>query len=95
MPLRLDQLRARYDWTQADLAEKLDRSDATITRCELGKQNWNVEFLLEAAQKLGVHWLDLLPTEDHPVLRHWSKMTESQKAQTLKFLKTMGLRKTA
>jgi transcriptional regulator with XRE-family HTH domain len=63
--------RMAMGWSQMDLAERLDTSDATIGRIEAGKQNWKQDFLLKAARVLGVHWFDLLPPEEHPLLAAW------------------------
>lgn len=63
LPLLLKPLRKRMKLSQAELGEKLGVSDATINRIEKGKQNWNQEFLQDAAAVLGCHWFDLLPLE--------------------------------
>ena len=64
LPLLLRAKRESRDWTQADLAERMGVSDATVGRVENGKQNWTQDFLQEAAKVFGCHWLDLLPLEE-------------------------------
>lgn len=63
LPLQLRPYRERLEMTQAELGELLGHSDATIGRIENGKQNWNQEFLQEAARVLRCHWFELLPLE--------------------------------
>lgn len=64
LPLLLRPHRKRLELSQEELGQKLGVSDATINRIEKGKQNWNQEFLQEAARVLGCHWFDLLPLEE-------------------------------
>lgn len=63
LPLLLAARREELGLSQERLAEKLGVSDATVNRIEKGKQNWNQEFLQNAAAILGCHWFELLPLD--------------------------------
>lgn len=63
IPLRLKDRRKAKGWSQARLAEATGVSDATINRIEQGKQNWDQDFLQNAADALECLPADLLPPE--------------------------------
>lgn len=63
LPLAFKAIRERNGWTQEELAALLETTGESIGRYEAGEQNWNVEFLVRSAKKLGCDWWDLLPIE--------------------------------
>lgn len=88
LPLRLGDFRKPYGWSQAELGDRLDSSDVTIGRIEGGKQNWNQEFLQEAARVLGIHWLDLLPLPNAgTVLDVWAEIPPHERERALSALR--------
>ena len=88
LPLRTALHRASHGWSQAVLADWLDTSDVSIGRIEAGKQNWNQEFLQEAARILGVHWLDLLPLPAlGTVLDVWAEIPAHERERALAALR--------
>lgn len=96
LPLRLGDFRKPYGWSQAELGDRLDSSDVTIGRIEGGKQNWNQEFLQEAAIVLGVHWLDLLPLPNaETVLDLWAQIPEDERDRALAALRIFSKRAAA
>lgn len=96
LPLRTDIHRAAYGWSQAELADRLDSSDVSIGRIEGGKQNWNQEFLQEAARVLGIHWLDLLPLPAAgTVLDIWAEIPPHERDRALAALRIFARKSAA
>lgn len=96
LPLRLAPMRSQFNWSQAELGDRLDSSDVSIGRIEGGKQNWNQEFLQEAARVLGVHWLDLLPLPGTgTVLDIWAEIPVHERERALSALRIFTKRSAA
>lgn len=96
LPLRTAELRQAHNWSQADLADKMDTSDVTIGRIEGGKQNWNQEFLQEAAKVLGVHWLDLLPLPGcDTILDIWAEIPDNERRRAMAALRIFSRKSAA
>jgi transcriptional regulator with XRE-family HTH domain len=96
LPLRLGAFRAQYGLSQAELGDRLDVSDVSIGRIESGKQNWNQEFLQEAARLLGVHWLDLLPLPGAgTVLDVWAEIPAHERERALGALRLFSKKSAA
>jgi transcriptional regulator with XRE-family HTH domain len=54
--------RAHYDLSQRELAERLDMSQAQVTRLELGEVNPSVKTLMRLSSRLGIEFtIDLRP----------------------------------
>lgn len=96
LPLRLAEYREAKGWSQAEMADHINASDVTISRIEGGKQNWNQEFLQEAAKVLGVHWLDLLPLPGlDTILDIWAQIPEHERSRALSALKLFARKSAA
>jgi transcriptional regulator with XRE-family HTH domain len=96
LALRLAEHRLARDWSQAELAERMDSSDVTIGRIEGGKQNWNQEFLQEAASVLGVAWLDLLPLPGTgTILDIWADIPPNERGRALAALRIFSRKSAA
>jgi transcriptional regulator with XRE-family HTH domain len=68
--------RKRKGWTQAELAARLDTTDASINRIENGKQNWTPEFLVDAARVFECSIYDLLPPDPNTVMVRMSMLDD-------------------
>lgn len=96
LPLRLAEYRAQYNWSQAELGDRLESSDVSIGRIEGGKQNWNQEFLQEASRVLGVHWLDLMPLPAAgTVLDLWAEIPIHERDRALAALRIFAKKSAA
>ena len=62
---RLKVLRAERDWTQADLAEKLDVSRQTINSIEKGKYDPSLSLAFKVAQLFGLKIEDIFHYQDN------------------------------
>lgn len=89
IPLNLGEHRARLGLSQARLGEMTDTTDATIGRIENGKQNWKAEFLMDAGRVLGVHWIELLPPQAHPLLRLWGQLDSAGQRGVITYMEEM------
>lgn len=84
IPLHLKAWRKHRGLTQAQLAERLAVSDATVSRIESGEQNWDQEFLQAAAEVLRCAPADLLvrdPTQPGAVWSLWERAAPGQREQ--------------
>ena len=59
MKNRLKVLRAERDWSQADLAEKLDVSRQTVNAIETGKYDPSLPLAFKIADLFGLHIEDV------------------------------------
>lgn len=55
MKNRIRELRVRRDWTQADLAERLDVSRQTVNAIEVGKYDPSLPLAFKLARVFGKH----------------------------------------
>ncbi len=96
LPLRLGVHRGQFRWSQAELGDRLETSDVSIGRIEGGKQNWNQEFMQEAARVLGVHWLDLLPLPGTgTILDIWAEIPPHERERALAALRLFSKKSAA
>jgi len=73
MKNRLKVLRAEHDWSQADLAQRLDVSRQTINAIETGKYDPSLPLALKLARLFGhaveaIFFLDAVPAADAEVV---------------------------
>jgi putative transcriptional regulator len=61
---RLRVLRAERDWTQADLAEKLDVSRQTVNALETGKYDPSLPLAFRIARLFGLRIEDVFSEDD-------------------------------
>lgn len=66
MKNRLRVLRAERDWTQADLAEKLDVSRQTVNALETGKYDPSLPLAFRIAKLFGLAIEDVFSPEEEP-----------------------------
>ena len=69
MKNRLRVLRAERDWTQANLAEKLDVSRQTVNALETGKYDPSLPLAFRIARLFGVRIEDVFSPEEEGVPR--------------------------
>lgn len=84
IPLHLRAWRKLRDLSQAQLAERIGVSDATISRIESGEQNWDQEFLKAAADALRCAPADLLmrdPSQPGAIWSIWESAKPGEREQ--------------
>lgn len=63
---RIRVLRAERQWSQADLAEKLDVTRQTVNAIENGKHDPSLPFAYAIARVFAVNVLDVFPDPEQP-----------------------------
>jgi len=81
IPLYLRGWRKLRELSQAQLAERIGVSDATISRIEKGEQNWDQEFLKAAAEELRCDPVDLLMRDPSQPGAVWSIWAHAKPAE--------------
>lgn len=84
IPLHLKAWRKMRGLSQAQLAERLNVSDATVSRIEKGLQNWDQEFLKAAADALRCTPADLLvrdPSAPGAIWSIWEQAKPGEREQ--------------
>ena len=77
---RVRAARQSHAWSQQDLGNRAEIDRANLSRIEGGKKNITLELLWRLADKLQMHWADLLDdrTPDIPETSHTSAPFEQQ-----------------
>jgi len=74
---KLKVMRQCKDWTQEELAEKLDLAVNTYARIEQGKTTMKLDKLEKVAQIMGVDVQELMDTNEKTVLNYAENCTHS------------------
>lgn len=97
IPLHLRAWRTYRGLNQAQLAERIGTTGATISRIENGRQNWDQAFLQAAAEALRCDPADLLvrdPTDPEGIWSIWDNVEPTRRAEAASLLKVIAGGKT-
>ena len=61
---KIRSMREQFDWTQEDMAEKLNMSISGYSKIERGETNVNIERLQQIAEVLNINIFDLIPQRE-------------------------------
>lgn len=93
LPLHLRAWRKHRGYSQAQLAERIGTTIATISRIETQKQNWDQEFLQIAADVLSCSPADLMvrdPTGPDPMWSVYDRLKPPERAQVVRIVRALA-----
>jgi transcriptional regulator with XRE-family HTH domain len=82
--------RKQRGWSRAELADRMDISENTLRRYELGEVNWDQEALQRAADALEVSLAAILPQRPDSVLAAWSLVPADKREAALAMLRGLA-----
>ena len=93
--LFLKEWRKHRGLTQEQLAERIGTTNATISRIEQQKQNWDQAFLLRAAEELNVLPADLLtrdPSQGESIMSIWDQVPPERRQEAAEVVRVFTRR---